>query len=108
MRLVDPPQRLLDTRTTRQPKDGETLFVQVPGNPKAAFVNVTIVNPAKGGYATAFNPATGKPATSNVNFPPPGQAVCNTSWVPCGENGMIAVFVSAATHVVVDLQAVAS
>jgi hypothetical protein len=108
MRLVDPPQRLLDTRQTRQPKDGETVYVQIPGSPKAAFINLTIVNPAKGGYASAFNPATGRPATSNVNFPPPGGAVCNTSWVACGGNGMIGVHVSAAAHVIVDLQAVAS
>lgn len=108
MRLVDPPQRLLDTRQTRQPKDGETIYVQIPGSPKAAFVNITIVNPAKGGFCSAFNPATGKPATSNVNFPPPGQAVCNTSWVACGGNGMIGVYVSASAHLIVDLQAVAS
>jgi hypothetical protein len=107
MRIVDPPQRLLDTRETRQPKAGETIYLQIPGGPKAAFINLTVVDATKGGYSAAFNPATGKPATSNVNYGP-GQTVCNTGWVACGGNGMIGIYVSAAAHVIVDLQAVAS
>lgn len=106
MRLVDPPQRLLDTRQSRTPKDGETIFVQIPGGAKAAFINLTVVHPAKDGFASLFSPASGRPETSNVNFAA-SQIICNTSWVPVAPNGMIGVYVSASTNVIVDLQAVA-
>lgn len=104
MQIVQ-PQRIFDTRNVGMPKDGQVLHVAVPGAPKAAFVNVTVSNPQKGGYVTLWSGAGSRPNVSNVNYL--SGDICNTSWVEVAADGTFRIYVHKAAHVIVDLQAVA-
>ena len=104
MRLVE-PQRIFDTRNVGLPKDEQVLRVAVPGAPKAAFVNITVSNPQKPGYATAWSGVGTRPNVSNVNYS--SGDICNTSWVPVAADGTFRIYLHKAAHVIVDLQAVA-
>ena len=108
MRIIDPPQRVYDTRKqTGRFNDGETRKINV-GQPdaKAVFVNVTCVAPTGAGFATVWG-AGPMPDVSNVNYEQ-GQTICNTSWVPVNSDGTINVYTFAACDILVDVQAVAS
>jgi len=108
MQIVNPPIRLLDTRQTSQRlKDGGTIAVPIGVNgARAAFVNITSINPAKSGYLTAWSGGGSRPTVSNLNYGNSG-VVCNTSWVPVSPQGTISIYAHIATDLVVDLQATA-
>lgn len=107
MKIVNPPMRIHDSRTTAKLGDSSEVVVQVPQTGvTAAFVNITIVEPAKQGFATAWTGMGTRPNVSNVNYGA-GETICNTSWVPLSPSGAFRVFVRSSCHVVVDLQAVA-
>lgn len=108
MKIVNPPVRLLDTRNTgKRLHDGGTIVVPVGvAGARAAFVNITTVNPAKSGYVTAWNGGGARPNASNVNYGDTG-VICNTSWVPVSPNGTISIYSHSAVDLVVDLQATA-
>lgn len=104
MRIIDPPIRVYDSRLQNGKfAAGETRKVSV-GQNKAAFVNVTVVEPAGWGFLTLFGSGP-VPDVSNVNYE--DQTICNSSWVPVGADGTISVFSYAECHVLVDVQAVA-
>ena len=103
MKIVN-PVRVYDSRHMGVHTKGETRSVRVD-TVDAAFVNITVVDPADGGFLTAWAGTTMVPNVSNVNFSK-GQTTANSSWVPVGPNGMIKIFTSAGCHVLVDLQAV--
>ena len=108
MKLIDPPQRVYDTRKqTGRFNDGETRKISVgQPNAKAVFVNVTAVNPNNTGFITMWG-AGPQPDVSNVNYKL-GDIVCNTSWVPVAGDGTIQIYSYAATDLLVDVQAVAA
>jgi GH25 family lysozyme M1 (1,4-beta-N-acetylmuramidase) len=103
MRLVT-PVRLYDSRNVASFGKGESREIAV-GSVSAAFVNLTVVDPAGDGFLTAWAGTSTPPNVSNVNFSK-GDAIANSAWVPV-EDGKIRVYVSAPAHVLVDLQAVA-
>ena len=102
MKIVN-PVRVYDSRHMGVHTKGETRSVRVD-SVDAAFVNITVVDPADGGFLTAWAGSTVAPNVSNVNFSK-GQTTANSSWVPVSK-GMINIFTSAGCHVLVDLQAV--
>jgi hypothetical protein len=68
----------------------------------AAVVNLTVTEPLDDGYAAVYPCGTKVPNASNVNFVA-GQTVANAASVKLGAGGKVCVFVSAATHVLVDV-----
>ena len=108
MKIIDPPQRVYDTRKqTGRFNDGETRKINVgQPNAKAVFVNVTCVAPSGAGFATVWG-AGPMPDVSNVNYTH-GDTICNTSWIPVAGDGTIQVYCYSSCDVLVDVQAVAS
>ena len=103
MRLIDPPQRLYDSRTQGgKLATGETRRIPV-GQHEALFVNLTVVDPDGDGWLTAWGNGP-LPNISNVNYSR-HLTIANSAWVPC-TNGTIQIYVSERAHVLVDLQAV--
>lgn len=105
------PRRLLDTRTagTRLAAGAATAVTTpaVPGG--AAVLNLTMTEPAAAGFLTAY-PAAGdgscdpaaRPLASAVNAAG-GATVANLAQVGAGGNGVVCLYASVATHVVVDV-----
>ena len=119
------PARLLDTRPTASMCDGSvappnrlsngvtfTLPVRnrcgVPATATGVFVNVTVVDPSGGGYASVWPEGTW-PGTSTVNFTK-GTTVANSTFVAIGSDGSIRIRVSDApdAHLIVDAVAFSS
>jgi hypothetical protein len=74
----------------------------VPKNAGAVALQVTITNPQRAGFATAFPCGTQRPASSNINFPP-GETRSNLVVVPVGAGGKVCVYTHAPADVVVDV-----
>lgn len=63
--------------------------VSIPSGISAVAMNVTITNPAAGGYLTVYpNSATTRPTVSNLNFSA-GQTIANMVIVPVGADGKV-------------------
>ncbi|MDX2380488.1 MAG: PQQ-dependent sugar dehydrogenase [Acidimicrobiia bacterium] len=104
---LDTPMRAFDSRQQNPAtriRGGTTRVIDVdaPSGATAALVNLTMVGPAGGMYATAWEPRTKRPATSNVNAET-GEAVANTAIVPVDANGNILLYVWSTTHAIVDV-----
>ena len=117
------PQRLLDTRVTREgvivtgiPAPGTTIAAPVSTLPPEAFhatavlVNVTATAPRADGYLSVFPTGQPLPPSSNLNFKA-GQTVANAVIVKVGQltNGWTSINVNnalASTHVIVDLMGI--
>lgn len=94
------PTRILDTRKTLvsgvQPNGIATGTVgggAAPfdlGVPAAIAANVTVTNPAAGGYVTVYPAATPRPITSVLNFSP-GQTIANAATVGTS-NGQVSLY----------------
>ncbi len=69
---------------------------------EVAALDVVATGAATGGYVTVFPCGGPTPATSTVNFVP-GVAVANLATTPVGADGLICVYSSATTHLVVDV-----
>ena len=82
------PVRLLDTRTTKNTlAPGATVRVDVgsySGITAAAF-NVTVTNPTRAGFITAYPDGVTLPTASNVNYGP-GQTTANETVVQVGDD----------------------
>lgn len=103
MKLLNPSQRVLDTRTLNKPLlANETRVIAIPTTDPAAFVNLCVTGATHNGYLTAWGAGT-KPATSAVNYSA-GQTVANSIVVPV-TNGHISVCASQQVHLIVDLYA---
>lgn len=121
------PVRILDTRTgtgiggtAAKVGSDATVKLQVTGagpagNPipagiTAVVLNLTVTNPASGGYLTAYpNQGYGgvtlsRPTSSNVNFSA-GQTVPNLAIVPVGPDGIVDLYNGSggATNVIADV-----
>lgn len=116
------PGRLLDTRPGATTADGqfaavghlragEFVDLQVGGrlavplrDAGSVFVNVTSVAPSAAGYLTVYPKQDDVPHTSSLNFKP-GQVVANQVFVQLGRGGIIRLYSSVDTDVIVDLLA---
>lgn len=110
------PLRILDSRTgfgvnTGKVSANGTVRIKVAGiepipdtGVTAVAMNVTVTNPDKAGYITAYPDGTGKPATSNINFAT-GQTIPNMVVVQVGSDGYVdlANTSSGATDLVADV-----
>ena len=101
-RLFDSRNNGADTGTLHGNTTRMINVVAVQGNHRAALVNITAPQPSWDGYVTAWRPRTLPPPTSNLNSQQL-QVNANTSVVPIDDDGNIIVFVSARTHLIVDL-----
>jgi hypothetical protein len=104
------PTRVVDSRSTQGltrlragvPQRLQlTGTAQIPAGAGAAALNVTIVEPGVGGYATVY-PCGPVPNVSTVNFPA-GGAVANATIVPLDPGGGVCVMSIADTHIVIDV-----
>ncbi|MCW2606635.1 MAG: hypothetical protein JWO60_1328, partial [Frankiales bacterium] len=100
-------QRLLDTRTTSEPRRTGDVEVDLSGTPAATatavVLNVTAASPLARGYVVAHATGTPEPATSNVNFER-GRTQANEVVVAVGPGGKVTLGVAGGpTAVVVDL-----
>lgn len=104
MIVLPSPQRLYDSRQTKPLAAGAMVKLSGPPGARAVFVNLTAVEPQADGHLVAWSGSSARPATSNVNFGPGRAPIAGAAWVPC-KDGQITVYASAATHLLVDLQA---
>ena len=105
MKIVSPPRRVYDSREDDNPLPAQTVrAIPVGQESGAVFVNLTVTQQNASGYLTAWG-AGAMPDVSNLNYGV--KDICNTSWVPVVD-GHINVWSYSATHVLVDVQAVAS
>ncbi len=105
---LDSPVRSFDSRSLSPAaplRAGQTRLIDLdaPSGATAAFVNVTLVRPqSDAANATAWQPRTPRPATSNVNAPENAN-VANASIVPLDGDGQLLLFTQATGHVIVDV-----
>ena len=114
------PMRVLDTRSTDARLDGASAGVAIParrtvkvsvagqrGIPveiDAVSINITVTGSQGDGYLTAY-PCGTLPTASTVNFTV-GNDTANAAEVPVDGNGMICLWSSAPTHMIVDVNGV--
>ena len=115
------PARLLDSRPGyatvdglsagigRRPAGSVTELVvagrgAVPIEADAVGLNVTVTGAGGAGYVTVFPCGTTMPLASNLNFSA-GQTVPNAVLAKVGASGKVCLYVSAATHVIADVNA---
>lgn len=105
---LETPSRRFDSRalTPAAPlRAGHTRLVDLdaPAGATAAVVNLTLVRPqSDGAFATAWQPRTERPSTSNLNAGA-GENVANASIVPLDADGRMLVFAQATGHLIVDV-----
>ena len=109
------PCRLLDTRNPNGPFGGPeigagqtrsipvpTSNCGIPATARAYSLNVTVVPAKVLGYLTVWPTGQAQPFVSTLNSPD-GAVLANAAVVPAGTGGAISVFVTDATHVVIDI-----
>ncbi|MCU1393705.1 MAG: hypothetical protein JWM34_2133 [Ilumatobacteraceae bacterium] len=111
---TQPSQRLVDTRacssdpTVSCPVSpaGSIVKVHGPAGASAVLVNLTLVGAKQAGYATAdaCSSLTAGPQTKSNSNMTVGAVAANVAVVPLDPDGSFCVYLSAATHLVVDLQ----
>jgi cell wall-associated NlpC family hydrolase len=74
----------------------------LPASATAVVVTVTVTDATGDGFVAVFPSGQPLPTVSSVNYVT-GQTIANLATVPVGANGAIEVYVSVATHVVVDV-----
>jgi LPXTG-site transpeptidase (sortase) family protein len=104
------PKRVFDTRLSSKARTDSynPVLIRglagVPNTATAVVLNVTVVAPEGEGYVTVFpwgDPSL--PNTSNVNIQRSGQMVANLVTVRLGGDGIIGLYTSVATDLVVDV-----
>lgn len=110
------PVRAVDTRVTQQEvvPSGSVFSVNLreyglpvgqgtePGAARDVLVNVTVTGGEEAGFLTAFAGGTRRPDVTMLEYGA-GQTVPVSAYVPVGAAGTVGVYVSGATHVVVDV-----
>lgn len=81
---------------------GAAVELTVPDDASAVAMNLTIVRPSGGGFATVWPCDASRPHASNVNFAA-GRNRANSVIAPIGDDGTVCVHVSASAHVIVDV-----
>lgn len=101
-----PASRLLDTRSGDRPAAGTVLRVQGPAGASAALVNLTLTDAASAGYVTAdaCSALVPGPQTKSNGNSTVGRITANVAVVPLDPDGAFCIYLSHATHLVVDLQ----
>jgi hypothetical protein len=89
----------------RTKSGGATPLVAVNTNP-SVVVNVTVTDPQQAGSVTVYPCAAPRPTASNLNFGA-GQTIANLAIMSVDQTGALCLYSSAATHLIVDLNAVA-
>lgn len=74
----------------------------LPADATSVMLNVTVTNPAAGGYLTVFPAGGAKPLASNLNYVA-GQTVANAVLVPVGADGAVSYYSTSRTDVIVDV-----
>lgn len=107
-RLV-PTRRVVDTRTTPgAPVDGEVVrFTPAEAGldrfgSGAVIANLTIAGPRTSGFATVYPCASGRPATSNINYGA-GRNIANLVIAEPDPDGWLCVYTHRAAEVIVDV-----
>ena len=96
--------RLLDTRSGPKPAAGSV--TKVAGRPNSNGLGSVIAVQTEGaGYVQVIPCDVTPGGNSNLNFERPGQNIVSMAVLPFDENGEACLFTSAATHLVVDVQA---
>jgi hypothetical protein len=102
--------RLLDTRPADALTADQVLRIPAVGDGKApagsttVALNVAVDAPQRAGFLTVYPCGSDRPWASNLNFVA-GQTVSNEVLVQPGADGSVCVYTTAATHLVVDLDA---
>jgi hypothetical protein len=96
-----------------RPEDGAVVRVAVPtagpaggaatSTTATAIANITVIQSRAPGFATVYPCDQARPTTSNLNFRP-GSAVSNLAVTTVSAAGEFCVYLSRASHLVVDLQ----
>ena len=117
--VTSPYWDLADTRPTGVTVDGSfaaggartagsTFELTVPGrggvlaDAKTVSLNITAVDPTSDGYATVFPCGSTRPNASNLNYTG-GHNRANAVITKLGTDGKVCIFVSAAMHLIVDV-----
>lgn len=74
----------------------------VPDDASAVAMNVTVVGPSGGGFATVWPCGAARPTASNLNFAS-GRTRANSVIAPIGDDGNVCIHVSASANVIVDV-----
>ncbi|MBL8178182.1 MAG: hypothetical protein JNK48_26140 [Bryobacterales bacterium] len=74
----------------------------VPGTARAYSLNITVVPAGTLQYLTVWPAGSARPNVSTLNSFD-GKVVANAAVVPAGPNGVISVFATEATHVIIDI-----
>jgi hypothetical protein len=102
--------RLVDTRPDDALTADQVLRIPVTGAGRApadtttVALNVAVDEPQRAGFLTVYPCGTDRPWASNLNFVT-GQTISNEVMVQPGTDGMVCVYTTAATHLIVDLDA---
>jgi hypothetical protein len=102
--------RLVDSRPDDGLVAGQVLRIPVTGAGKApadtttVALNVAVDEPQRAGFLTVYPCGTDRPWASNLNFVT-GQTISNEVMVQPGSDGAVCVYTTAATHLIVDLDA---
>ncbi|MGI9644803.1 MAG: hypothetical protein ACR2O6_05775, partial [Ilumatobacteraceae bacterium] len=87
---------------------GSTLQLDVagraglPADSSSVVLNVTATLPGAWGYLTVNPSGTARPNTSNLNYAA-GQTIANTVVTAVGADGLVSIYTSASTHLIVDV-----
>lgn len=99
-----PDTRLLDTRPTVRPAAGSITVIEGEPN-RSALLSVIAVDSTGYGWVQVLPCGATPGGSSNVNVDSPHQQIANLAVVRFGAAGRACVYTSAATDLVVDLQA---
>ena len=101
-----PASRLLDTRSGDRPTAGTIVRLQGPVGASAALVNLTLTDARAAGYVTAdrCSALVPGPQTKSNGNSTVGRITANVAVVPLDADGSFCVYLSNATHLVVDVQ----
>lgn len=108
------PTRALDTRETgTKVGPDRAIDVIVTGEDStplpegaAAWLNVTAVDASAPGFVTTYPTGVDRPVASMANYSP-GNTIANSILATVGSGGKVSVYAQSATHLVVDVSAVA-
>ncbi|MGO4805997.1 hypothetical protein AB4089_12790 [Arthrobacter sp. 2MCAF15] len=104
------PKRLLDTRSSLALAGDSPVSLQVagangiPATAAAVVFNLTVTEPKKIGFITAYASGSQRPNASNLNFNA-GQTVPNLVTVPIGPDGKVTLFnrSGGSSHLIADV-----
>jgi hypothetical protein len=94
----------LTDANARVPAEGviHTLDSRAAGSATAYVMNLTVADPAGGGFITAYPTGTARPWASNVNPTHPGHIRPGLAFVGVGTADQISIFTSGKAHLVAD------